>query len=105
MFPLYSETRKGDVVTDNYLYPFSRVRHGDGLEGLEILADCRARTQGCDDEDERVWRRGDRARGMTAVLFCGRFISKNWPGIGTDNPEKSVAVLPLYSRCVRRTGM
>ena len=31
MFPIYSETRKRDVVTENYLYPFFDLRHGDGL--------------------------------------------------------------------------
>jgi hypothetical protein len=36
MFPAYSETRKKDVVTDNYFYPFVHVRHGDGLSGWQV---------------------------------------------------------------------
>ena len=36
MFPIYSETRKRDVVTDNYLYPFFDLRHGDGLHGWQF---------------------------------------------------------------------
>ena len=36
MFPLYSETRKRDVVTDNYLWPFFDLRHGDGLHGWQF---------------------------------------------------------------------
>ena len=36
MFPIYSETRKRDVVTDNYLYPFFDLRHGDGLRGWQF---------------------------------------------------------------------
>ena len=36
MFPIYSETRKKDVVTDNYLYPFGAVRQGDGMHGWKI---------------------------------------------------------------------
>ncbi len=36
MFPLYSETRKRDVVTDNYLYPFFDLQHGDGLHGWQF---------------------------------------------------------------------
>ena len=28
MFPIYGETRKRDVVTENYLYPFGHIRHG-----------------------------------------------------------------------------
>jgi len=36
MFPLYSETRKKDVITDNYLYPFGSIRNGDGMHGWKI---------------------------------------------------------------------
>src|ERR1035438_8387131 len=36
MFPIYSETRKRDVVTDNYLYPFFDLQHGDGLHGWQF---------------------------------------------------------------------
>ena len=36
MFPFYAETRKRDVVTDNYLFPFVHVRHGDGLNGWQF---------------------------------------------------------------------
>ena len=36
MFPFYSETRKRDIITDNYLYPFVHFRHGDGLSGWQV---------------------------------------------------------------------
>src|SRR5262249_48789417 len=36
MFPLYAQTKKKDVVTDNYLYPFFHLRHGPGLEGWQL---------------------------------------------------------------------
>ena len=36
LFPLYSKTRKKDVVTDNYLYPFFHTAHGDGLRGWQF---------------------------------------------------------------------
>lgn len=36
MFPFYSETRKKDVVTDNYVYPLFHLRHGDGLTGWQF---------------------------------------------------------------------
>src|ERR1017187_1831113 len=35
-FPLFGETRKRDVVTDNYLFPIVHVRHGDGLNGWQV---------------------------------------------------------------------
>ncbi len=36
LFPLYSETRKKDVVTDNYLYPLFDRRRGDHLTGWQV---------------------------------------------------------------------
>jgi len=36
MFPIYSETRKKDVITDNYVYPLFHLRHGDGLTGWQF---------------------------------------------------------------------
>src|SRR6266404_5073648 len=36
LFPCYSQTRKKDVVTDNYLYPFFHLRHGDALNGWQF---------------------------------------------------------------------
>jgi hypothetical protein len=36
MFPIYSETRKKDVITDNYMYPLFHLRHGDGLTGWQF---------------------------------------------------------------------
>lgn len=36
LFPLWSETRKKDVVTENYLYPFFHVRHGERLHGWQF---------------------------------------------------------------------
>lgn len=36
MFPIYSETRKKDIVTDNYLYPIFDLRHGDHMKGWQF---------------------------------------------------------------------
>src|SRR4051794_29139468 len=36
MAPFYWESRKRDVVTDNYVYPFFHLRHGDGLQGWQF---------------------------------------------------------------------
>ena len=48
MFPIYSETRKRDVVTDNYLYPVFDLRQGDGLHGWQFWPLVGAGTQGRD---------------------------------------------------------
>ena len=36
LFPLYSRTRKGDMVTDNYLFPIFHRREGQGLRGWQF---------------------------------------------------------------------
>jgi hypothetical protein len=36
MFPIYGQSQKKDIVTDNYLFPFFHVRHGDGLFGWQF---------------------------------------------------------------------
>jgi hypothetical protein len=36
MFPIYSQTQKRDVVTDNYLFPIGSVSKGDGLHGWGV---------------------------------------------------------------------
>lgn len=36
LFPLYSKTRKRDVVTRNYVYPFFHRREGPGLTGWQF---------------------------------------------------------------------
>ena len=96
MFPIYSETRKRDVVTDNYLYPFFHLRHGEGLHGWQFwpLAgnehkDVTTRTNGF-GEPEIV---GGHDRSF--ALWPVHFRQNN--GIGTDNPEKFRASLPLYA--------
>jgi hypothetical protein len=95
MFPLYSKTRKADVVTDNFVYPIFSLRHGDKLEGWKLWPivghehkDVTTRTNGFGDV-------------ITVPGHDSHFIL--WPigleshaGTGSDNPEKSFAILPAY---------
>ncbi len=96
MFPIYSETRKRDVVTENYLYPFFDVSHGDGLHGWQFWPlvgtqhkDVTTQTNGFGD--------------IETVAGFDKFFAL-WPihfyqntGIGTDNPAKFRANLPFYA--------
>ena len=97
MFPLYSETRKGTTVTDNYIYPFFSLREGERLKGWQFWPivghehkDVTTKTNGFGDVE-------------TVGGYDRRFLL--WPiglqqlaGIGTDNPERSFAILPAYSK-------
>jgi len=96
MFPLYSKTRKKDVITDNYVWPFFHLRHGDGLHGWQFWPlvgnehkDVTTRTNGFGD----VTTVGGHDKFFTVwpVFFSSR------TGIGTTNEQYQEAALPIYS--------
>ena len=96
MFPAYSRTRKGAVVTDNYLYPFFHLRHGPALEGWQFwpLAghehkDITTHTNGF-NEVETV--PGHDNRFALWPVFFNRH-----SGLGSGNPQHELGVLPAYS--------
>ncbi len=96
MFPFYGQSRKKDVVTDNYLYPLFHLRHGDGLTGWQFWPlighehkDVTTRTNGFNEI-------------QTIPAHDNRFVL--WPlyfndhtGLGTTNPIWMQGSLPLYS--------
>jgi len=95
MFPLYSETRKKDVITDNYLYPLFHLRHGDGLTGWQFWPfvghehkDVTRQTNGFGDV-------------LTVAGHDRRFVM--WPlyynqynNLGTTNQQWNQGSIPLY---------
>jgi len=96
MFPVFGETRKRDVVTDNYFYPLAHVRHGDGLKGWQVWP-----FAGREHKDVTTQTNGF---GDTALIgghdqsfyFWPFYFSQN-NGIGTDNPEKFRASIPFFA--------
>ena len=96
MFPIYSQTRKRDVITDNYFYPFYDVRHGDGMHGWQFWPlvgtehkDVTTQTNGF-GEIETV-----AGYDKSFVLWPVHFYQNT--GLGTDDPAKFRADLPFYS--------
>jgi len=96
MFPIYSETRKRDIVTDNYLYPVFHLRRGDGLRGWQFWP-----LVGAEHKDVTTLTNGF---GDIETIGGHDTFFALWPvhlwqnnGIGTDDPEKFRADLPLYS--------
>ncbi len=96
MFPLYGETRKRDVVTDNYLWPIVSLRHGDGLHGWKVwpLAgnehkDITTETNGFHD----VTTKG----GHDSFFALWPLFLNAKSGIGTTNEEWLQALIPAYS--------
>ena len=96
MFPLYSETRKKDVVTDNYLWPIFSLRHGDGLNGWKFWPlvghehkEVTTRTNGFNDV--KTIGGHDNFFALWPLFF------NNKSGIGTTNEQWQQTSIPAYS--------
>jgi hypothetical protein len=96
LFPVYSETRKRGVVTDNYLYPIVDVRRGDHLSGWQVWPlvgmEHKAPTYRTNmlDETETVG-------GHDNFFALWPFYFKDRGGIGTTNEDHSLTVVPFYN--------
>jgi hypothetical protein len=96
MFPAYAETRKRDVVTDNYCYPIVDVRHGDGLHGWQVWP--------LVGEEHKVITYDTNGFGDVTLNPGHDSFFALWPfflkqdnGLGTADPEKFRASLPLFA--------
>jgi len=96
LFPAYVETRKRDIITDNYLYPIVDVRRGDGLEGWQAwpLAgrehkDVTTQTNGFGDVNVV-------AGHDQSFYLWPLYLSQN-NGLGTDHTESFRASIPLFA--------
>lgn len=96
LFPLYVQSKKKDVTTDNYLVPFFHLRKGKELKGWQLwpLAGWEAKNPTTKTN----------VIGETSLVGGHRKLGIAWPfffhdrtDIGTENPKKHHAVLPLYS--------
>ena len=104
MFPIYGETRKKDVVTDNYLWPFFHLRHGDGLHGWKFWPlvgnehkDVTTQTNGFGDVKTIGGHDGFFA--LWPLFFKTRAASAPPTSSGSRRP------FPPSACCVRRAGL
>ena len=95
MFPIFGESRKRDVVTDNYLYPIFHLRHGDGLHGWQVWP-----LLGKEHKDVTTQTNGfgevETVGGYDKSFALWPFYLRQNNGIGTGNPEKFRASIPFY---------
>jgi len=96
MWPLYSRTRKRDVVTHNFPYPLLHVRHGDGLDGWQFWP-----FFGTEHKDityrTNIWDETEIIGGHDRFFVLWPFYVNSRSGIGTTNVTKQEALLPAYS--------
>jgi len=96
MFPIFGETTKHGVVTDNYLFPIFHLRHGPGLEGWQVWP-----LVGKERKQVTTVTNGF---GETVVVPGHDDLFVLWPiffndhtGLGTTNVVWDQAALPIYS--------
>ncbi|HPY29758.1 MAG TPA: hypothetical protein PLT00_02360 [Verrucomicrobiota bacterium] len=96
LFPAYSQTRKQEVVTHNYLYPLFHRREGEGLRGWQCwplygteYKTTTVRTNTWDDVETLP---GHEKRFVLWPLYL-----EQWLRLGTEQPEHHQALLPFYS--------
>lgn len=97
MFPLYSETRKKEVITDNYLFPVFDVRYGDHVKGWQVWPvfgvehkKSSLRTNSLDEVETDG--------GYDKYFAAWPFYFQERGGLDTTNQTKSLAVVPFYCR-------
>ncbi|MGA2543505.1 MAG: hypothetical protein ABSG78_18300 [Verrucomicrobiota bacterium] len=97
LFPLYAETRKRDVVTDNYLYPFFHVRSGGNVTGWQFWP-----VLGAEEKKPAPVTNSlgevETAGGYKRFFAAWPFYLKDQSGMGTTNQEDRLVVMPFYSR-------
>ena len=96
MFPIYSETRKNDVITKNYLYPFGATSRGDHLSGWQVWPfagnehqDVTTHTNGFGDVET--------TGGHEKSFYLWPLYLRQTTGRGTTNVEKFRASIPFYA--------
>lgn len=96
MFPLYSKTRRADVITRNYLYPIVHVREGNGLQGWQVWPfvghehkDVTSRTNGFDEVELLP---GHDKRFVLWPLYFNQISDS-----GTANEGQERGIFPAYS--------
>jgi len=96
MFPLFAETRKKDVVTDNFIFPFFHLRHGNGLSGWQFWPllghehkDVTTRTNGFNDVET--------VAGHEKLFVLWPLFFNEHSGIGTTNTLWQQGSLPAYN--------
>ncbi len=96
MLPLYAQSRKRDIVTDNYLVPFFHLRRGENLRGWQFWP-----LIGAEKKEPSVklntWGDEEQVPGHRKFFALWPFYFNDWTGLGTENPVHQHNILPLVA--------
>jgi hypothetical protein len=96
MMPFYVQSRKRDVVTDNYVYPFFHLRHGDGLKGWQFWP-ITGHEHKVPTTQTNHWGDTESIGGHDKFFVLWPFFFNQTTSIGTENPAHQQVLLPFYS--------
>ena len=96
LWPIWVKTRKRDVVTHNYVYPFFHLREGPGLNGWQFWP-----LYGQEHKEithrTNIWDEVEMVPGHEQRFVLWPFYLARTSGIGTTNEVRAHALLPIYS--------
>jgi hypothetical protein len=96
MLPLYIKTKKRDVVTENYLFPFFHLRHGDGLNGWQAWP-LAGREHKAITTVTNGYGETNSVPGHHKIFYAWPLYLRQDNGLGSENPEKFRGSIPFFS--------
>ncbi|NGO40126.1 hypothetical protein G4L39_12085 [Limisphaera ngatamarikiensis] len=99
LFPLWSRTRKREVITENWLYPLFHTRRGPGLEGWQFWP-FYGREEKVPTTRTNAWDETESVPGHRKRFVLWPVYLDAHTGLGTEEPVHQRAVLPFYAETV-----
>jgi len=95
-FPLYGQSKKKDVVTDNYLFPIFHLREGNNLKGWQVWPLVGHEFKGLTTKTN-IYQEVETIPAHEKLFVLWPFFFNNDLNLGTENPQKVRVLLPFYS--------
>ena len=96
MFPAYSKSLKGGVVTWTYLYPFFHIRRGNGVRGWQVFPFINHETKRV-TTTTNLFHEVETVGGSRKLVLMWPFFFNQHTGLGTTNQAWQQAFIPAYS--------
>jgi len=93
----FLDSRRGDITTYNYVYPFFHLRYGDGMEGWQLWP-LLGHEQKEVTTKTNIWGDVETTPGYDKRFAAWPFYFNQHREMGTTNQEDQLVVLPFYNR-------
>ena len=97
MLPIYVQSKKRGVVTDNFIYPFFHLRHGGGVNGWQFWPVMGSEVKTITQRTNH-WGDVEEIPGHRKFFFAWPFYFNERSGIGSTNEDHSFGFIPLFTR-------